>query len=408
MEWSRDATRARYRGDRPPTPEQPLAGFVVAVTATRRRQELAEALRRRGAAVIEAPLLRYVNHDDTAQVRGTTLACVARPPDYLVVTTGHGWRGWLQAADRWQLAEPVLAALAGTRILARGPVAASAVRASGLPVAWSPPGEELADVLDWLLREELAGKRVVIVEAGSPCTEFVTRLREREAEVLALSVYRWAPPVSRTSVHRLTRLVLRGEVHAVSFVSAPAVSHLLDVVSRARRDGLVTAFATDVLAACVGPVCAQPFTEREVPVVWPEPARLDPLVELIRVELTARHRRQVTLAGERLTIQGNAVYTDRWATLLSPPCAALLRALLSRPTVALTRDELRARIWPATRVDRHMVDVVVGRLRQALGPYAGLVGTAVGQGYQLLAVPVEAAPFGSGGPGPPSRGALRP
>ena len=38
--------------------EQPLIGCTVAVTADRRREDLAALLRRRGARVIEAPTLK--------------------------------------------------------------------------------------------------------------------------------------------------------------------------------------------------------------------------------------------------------------------------------------------------------------------------------------------------------------
>ena len=79
--------------------EQPLLGCTVAVTADRRRADLAALLRRRGARVIEAPTLKLVPLEDDAELRAATRACVDDPPDYVVATTGRGWRGWISAAE---------------------------------------------------------------------------------------------------------------------------------------------------------------------------------------------------------------------------------------------------------------------------------------------------------------------
>src|SRR5580704_7030632 len=77
--------------------EYPLTGCVVAVTADRRRDDLASLLRRRGAKVIETPTLKLVPLEEDAELRAATRACIENPPDYVVATTGRGWRGWISA-----------------------------------------------------------------------------------------------------------------------------------------------------------------------------------------------------------------------------------------------------------------------------------------------------------------------
>ena len=79
----------------------PLAGFTVAVTAARRREELSALLTRRGARVVEAPAIRILPTQDDKQLLAATRACVAEPPDIVVATTGIGFRGWMEAADGW-------------------------------------------------------------------------------------------------------------------------------------------------------------------------------------------------------------------------------------------------------------------------------------------------------------------
>src|SRR5262249_35201118 len=118
-----------------------LAGFTVALTADRRRQELASLLERRGARGVCVPAVRIVPREGDARLRAAPRACVDAPLDDAVVSTGIGFRSWLEAARTWDLAEPLLARLAGARLLTRGPKATGAVRAAGLAEDWTAPGE---------------------------------------------------------------------------------------------------------------------------------------------------------------------------------------------------------------------------------------------------------------------------
>src|ERR1043166_6013698 len=90
---------------------EPLCGFTVAVTADRRREELAALLERRGARVVLAPALRIVPIADDAELCANTAALVDQPPSIVFASTGIGMRGWLEAAEGWGIAEPLRAAL---------------------------------------------------------------------------------------------------------------------------------------------------------------------------------------------------------------------------------------------------------------------------------------------------------
>lgn len=86
----------------------------------------------------------------------------------------------------------------------------------------------------------------------------------------------------------------------------------------------------------------------------------------------------------------------------------ILKALLERPGQLVTRDELRARLWPAdTFVDfEHGLNAAVRRLREALGDSADtpqFIETLPRRGYRFIA-PIEAAlDLPIAGPVPPSR-----
>src|SRR4051812_50129222 len=76
----------------------PLAGFTVAVTAARRKEELGALLDRRGARVVYAPAIRVVPPADDAELVAAPPQGLGRPIDLVVAPTGGGVRGWLGAA----------------------------------------------------------------------------------------------------------------------------------------------------------------------------------------------------------------------------------------------------------------------------------------------------------------------
>jgi uroporphyrinogen-III synthase len=98
-----------------------LAGFTVAVTADRRRDELATLLEGHGARVVLAPALRLVPLADDSRLREITRSLLERPPDAVVANTAIGMQGWLEAAEGWGLGEGLRARLAAAMWWPAGP-----------------------------------------------------------------------------------------------------------------------------------------------------------------------------------------------------------------------------------------------------------------------------------------------
>jgi uroporphyrinogen-III synthase len=267
----------------------PLAGFTVAVTAARRREELVALLQRRGARVVEAPAIRIIETHDDAELQASTQACVQAPLDVVVVTTAMGFRSWTQAADTWGIGPQLQDRLSRSELLVRGPKAKGAVRAAGLVEAWSPSSEAMDEVLHRLLDEGVAGRRVAVQLHGEPLPDFTAALREAGAQVLEVPVYRWVRARDLGPLRRLVEQVAAGGVDCVTFTSAPAVHSLLMTAQEEQRlDPLLTALRARVLAACVGPVTAAPLERQGVPTVQPERARLGALVRAVVDALPAR------------------------------------------------------------------------------------------------------------------------
>jgi len=372
--------------------DTPLCGFTIGITASRRAEEFATLLTRRGATVVHAPAIRIIPLADDTELERVTRQIIDNPPEIVVATTGIGFRGWMEAADGWGEAEELGRALASSRLLARGPKAKGAIRAADLREEWSPASESSAEVLDHLLGEGVEGKRIAVQLHGAttewePVADFCEVLRCAGADVIAVPVYRWTPLEDQAPMDRMIELIASGGLDAVSFTSAPAVASLL---TRAKETGMIEmvlhSFRHRVLAACVGPVTAGPLRELEVPTTMPARSRLGALARHIADELP-RRANKIQTAGHELSIRGGCVVVDGEVRQLPPAAMSLMRTLGARPGRVVPRDELLAAL-PGGGGDTHAVETAVARLRASLGaPKA--VQTVVKRGYRLALDPVD-------------------
>ncbi len=360
--------------------ELPLAGYTVAVTAARRKEELGALLDRRGARVVYAPAIRIVPLSDDTELVAATREVLSKPVDLVIATTGVGFRGWLEAADAWDL--PLVEHLQSARVLARGPKARGAIRGAGLVDAWSPESESSVEVLSHLLsgaEGSLEGRRIVVQLHGDPLPDLVTGLRQGGAEVLTVPVYRWVLPEDVAPVHRLVASVIAGGIDAVTFTSAPAAASLLAVADElGQHEALVAALTHRVMSVAVGPVTAGPLDAVGIPSFQPERARLGALAREVVARLPERDP-VLTVGEHTLQVRGYGVVLDGRLVELAPGPMAVLRALACRPGHVVPRTELTTSL-PGVG-DGHAVEMAVTRLRAALG--APVVETVVKRGYRL-------------------------
>lgn len=369
---------------------QPLTGFTVGVTAARRREELATLLERRGARVVVAPAIRIVPLQDDGELRAATEACLSGPLDLTVVTTGIGFRGWVEAADGWGRGDALRAHLGASRLVARGPKARGAIRAAGLGEEWSPESEAMGEVLRHLLAQDLRGARVAVQLHGEPLPDLVESLEAAGAEVVTVPVYGWTLPEDVAPLRRLVRQAAAGRLDALTFTSAPAVTSTLRIAQEEGVEGqLLAALTGEVLVACVGPVCAAPLDRRGVPSLVPDRARLGNLVRALTDALPERRAPALGVAGHLVEVRGHAAVVDGTVVPLPPGPMAMLRALAASPGRVLTRRQLCAHL--PGQGDEHAVEVAVARLRTLLGA-PEVVQTVIRRGYRL---PVDAAPTGA-------------
>lgn len=360
---------------------QVMAGCTVLVTAERRAGELAAALERRGATVRHAPALSMVPSADEPLLLEATRALLAAPPDVLVVTTGVGFRAWIEAVDAHGLADELLGVLGAARIVARGPKARGAIQAAGLQADWVAESETSAEVAEVLLGEGVEGLRIAIQLHGAGADGLDAALAEAGADVVPLVVYRWGPAPDPDLVRASARAAAAGEIDAVVFTSAPSAEAWM---ATAEAEGVADAVAARcregaLVLAAVGPVTAKPLLQRGIEPLMPERGRLGALVRSL-----VTHYEQVeavalaTVAGA-LIVRARSAVLDGRVLPISPSGLALLRLLAQAQGSVVSREEVLPLLGTA---DAHAVEVAIGRLREAVGR-RDLVRTVVKRGYRL-------------------------
>lgn len=363
-----------------------LAGTRILVTAQRRSDELAGALVRRGAEVVVAPTLGVVPHIDEQELLRRTREVLDRGVDTVVVTTGIGFRGWMDTAEAAGLYDDLVGALAATRLVARGPKARGALQAVGLRADWVAESETSAEIVEFLLADGVTGTRIAVQHHGAGDPHLETRLREGGAELVALEVYRWGPPTEPEAVIETALQVAAGAFDAVLFTSAPAAAAW---IGELERQGVVEVVrdlvATDrLLVAAVGPVTAEPLANAGLCPVHPDRSRMGALVRLVILTLGDERHGIPTSAGV-LRVRAAAATLDHDVLPLSPNGLAILRRLARTPGEVVSRDHLLS-VLPGDSADPHTAEVAVARLREALSPFLGrdpLVRTVIKRGYVL-------------------------
>ncbi|OBI96566.1 uroporphyrinogen-III synthase [Mycobacterium asiaticum] len=369
---------------------EPLAGFTIGVTATRRAGELITLLERRGATVVHAPAIRIIPLIDDVELRRVTTLLIEQPPDVVVVTTGIGLRGWIEAAHSWDIAEALIAALASTRILARGPKERGAIAQAGLCEEWSPESEELHEVLGRLLIIGVAGLRIAVQLHGATSEwghafDICGPLTVAGAKVIKVPVYRWEIPEDSRPMDQLIAMIVRSQLDAVSFTSAPAVASMLQ---RADSIGCVTelvaALRGHVAAICVGPVTSAPLRRRGVPTAHPDSYRLGALARLMSTEVP-RRAGHFTAVGHHFSVRAATVAVDGDIRAVPPAAMAMLRRLMANPGRVVSQEELLT-VLSGDGADTHAVQTAMSRLRSALVvPHA--IQTVSKRGYRLAIDP---------------------
>jgi len=362
----------------------PLAGYCVAVASDRRRHPLADLLDRVGARTVNVQAIRSVAQPDEGLLRAATERVLAAGCDEVVVSSGFGLRGWIAAARRWGLADPLVAHLAPARLLARDPRAADSLRELGFSTIWSTAGAATEDLFRYLGAQPLTGRRVVVQADMASLAEPCHALRTAGADVVEVPTYQAYEPAHADLLRRLADQVINRQLDAVALLGEPAAANLLaQAKADHRMPELLNALCDDVLCFCLGPLTAQSLRAQGVPVSTGEAPFVEELAEALAAEVP-RSAVHVRVNGYRMEVRGQAVVLDDRLIPVQAGPIAVLRALARQPGRVLSCAEIRRAIPNWSTVDDHAIEMAVSRLRKTLGD-TDLVQTVMKRGYRLAA-----------------------
>ncbi len=272
------STEAEQNGPRSPAAEATgleLKGRTILVTrSTQQAGDLADLLKRRGARVIEAPVIAFEDPRDWSAADDA----LGRPSayDWIIFTSANAVERTLA---RMLFLGRDVRALEKAALVAIGPATARGLEERGLKPALLPASSRAEGLLDLMGSRTLRGKRVLIPRAEVAREILPEQLRERGAVVDVVIVYRTVPlPVAQP----IRDLLAEHRVDAVTFTSSSTVDNLIAGI------GGPDLLRGPVLAA-IGPVTAETVSGHGLtPAIIAPRASVEALVESISAYFASR------------------------------------------------------------------------------------------------------------------------
>jgi uroporphyrinogen decarboxylase len=259
-----------------------FGGLRVVAFESRMAAETARMIERLGGRAIIAPAMREVPLEDNYAALDFAQHLLAGDFDVVIFLTGVGVRALMQVIETRHARDAVLAALAKTTIVVRGPKPTKVVRELGLepgiiarePSTW----RELLEDLSKQIR--LDGKKVAVQEYGVSNRDLIAGLEARGARVTIVPVYRWTLPLDRAPMRAALSAIASREADVALFTSA---SQVVNVMQMAEAEGIgveVRAGFAAMAIGSIGPVCSAELTSNGIPPDFePEHLKLGHLIK---------------------------------------------------------------------------------------------------------------------------------
>lgn len=276
----------------PSIKELSLSGLVIAVTASRRAEELARIIRSFGGVPYLVPTVGIeVNPRLNKETVLTTIERFREKVDYAVFMTGPGVYSLMSSARDLKLEGDLLRMLQEVQVIARSAKPKEALATCGLKAKITIPNDNTFEGIGKLLVSMgVSGKKVYIFWHGSHSSylrqtledqgalvfethtyTYSTDVNEGGAEILKMMGYDYVNP-NEARVIKFIEDIFASKVDVITFTSPPAVSQLFTIASKHGLVGsLVKALNKSVIVVAIGPATLKVLKENDVCVdVLPE------------------------------------------------------------------------------------------------------------------------------------------
>jgi len=287
-------------------------GLRIAALESRRGDDMARLIQRGGGIAMVSPCMREVPPEDPGDVVKFARELIDDNFDLVIAMTGVGMRHLVDQAEPHVGREPLLQALRGVTLVARGPKPVAVLKKWGItptyrvdePNTW----RELLELLDRNI--PLEGQRVALQEYGMTNPSLVAGLEARGACVRRVQVYRWDFPEDTEPLRKNIHHMIAGDVDVVLFTAANQVANLFAMAKSQGVDEALSAALARIVIGSIGPTTSDALRDRGLAVdLVPEHPKMGHLVsEASRnaKELLDRKRKiAVRLATPNVTPEGD-------------------------------------------------------------------------------------------------------
>jgi uroporphyrinogen-III synthase len=237
-------------------------GLRVMAFESRRANEAATLISTFDGRPLVAPALREVPLESNSAALAFADGLFRDEFDVVVFLTGVGLRTLVDVVAPVHPRAALSAALARTRVVARGPKPLAVLRELRVPV-WAAAAEphtwrEVLGALDAKAAEyPLRGARIAVQEYGESNVELESGLRERGARVTPVPVYRWELPEDPGPLMNAVTAIAYGTVDVVIFTARVQVDHLWQIASMLGIEPEVRRGLARMVVASIGPTTSE-------------------------------------------------------------------------------------------------------------------------------------------------------
>ena len=211
-----------------------------------------------GGTPLVAPSLREVPLESNTEALAFAAALLRDELDIVIFLTGVGTRVLVSTIEQVCTRDEFVAALARTKVVARGPKPLAVLRELHVPVWIAVPEpntwREVLAAIDARAEERpLSGARIAVQEYGVSSVELLDGLVDRGARISRVPVYQWALPEDITPLKNAVAAIVAGQVDAVMFTTGVQVVHLWQVVQDMQVEPQVRRGLARAVVASIGP-----------------------------------------------------------------------------------------------------------------------------------------------------------
>ena len=235
-----------------------LNGYRILILETREEAQFSRLLTEQGADVLQCPMFTIEDAPDPAPVEAWIRGAIKHPFDDLVLMTGEGLRRLMKAATRAGLDQDFIAALKGTRTLARGPKPGRALREIGYEPQMTTERPTSEGVIDMLSRLELKDKRVgVQLYPDKDHGALLGAITAKGATAIPVTPYAYDARAADSHIATAIEEMAGGRIDAIALTNLGQIRRLFDVARTKGLEARLREGLTKTPIASVGPAVSE-------------------------------------------------------------------------------------------------------------------------------------------------------